>query len=242
MSWLGKIRGRLSAEGYFGFQLVGGALAIVIAAAMFGAIAGNIAQGQPLTLLDAELASWFHVNAITPLTHFMLFVSNMNGIGGILLWTAAFTLVLVVKREWYWLAFLGLAVPGGMGLNTLVKLAFHRERPSFTDPLVTLSSYSFPSGHTVASTLFYGTLAAFLVPRVPLWLRGWVIASAIVMIALVGISRIYLGAHFLSDVLAAMAEGVVWLSLCLVALATYRHERNLRSSADRAQQPTARFR
>ena len=224
-SWLEKIRGRLSAEGYFGFQLVGGALAIIFAAALFGAIAGNITQGRPLTILDAELATWFHVNAITPLTRLMLMVSDLNGIGGILLWSSAFAVVLIAKREWYWLGFLGLAVPGGMIVNVFAKLAFHRERPSFTDPLVTLSSYSFPSGHTVASTLFYGTLAAFLIPRVSPAMRAMVIVGAVVMVVLVGTSRIYLGAHFLSDVLAAISEGVAWLALCLVALATYRRQR-----------------
>ena len=221
MSLFAGIRERLSAEGYFGFQLVGGALAIIVAGAVFGAIAANIAPGEPLTLLDAEIATWFHVNAVTSLTRLMLFVSVMNGIGGTLIMTVAFAVILVWKRQWSWVAFTALAVPCGMLLNTLTKLAFSRARPSFDHPLVTLSTYSFPSGHTMASTLFYGTLAAFLMPRVEKPMRAWIIAAAVGMIALVGMSRIYLGAHYVTDVMAAIAQGVAWLSLCLIALATY---------------------
>lgn len=221
MSLFAGIRDRLSAEGYFGFQLLGGALAIIIAGAVFGAIAVNIAPGARLTVLDIEIATWFHVNAMTPWTRLMLMVSQMNGIGGILLMTVVFAAFLAWKREWYWIAFIALAVPCGMLLNTLTKLAFSRARPSFDDPLVTLSTYSFPSGHTMASTLFYGTLAAFLMPRVWKPMRAWVVAAAIAMVALVGFSRIYLGAHYFTDVMAAAAQGVAWLSLCLMALATY---------------------
>ena len=224
MSLLAGIRERLSAGGYFGFQILGGALAIIVAGALFGAIAENLADGRPLTALDAEVATWFHVNAITPLTRLMLGVSAINGIAGTLVMTGLVALVLAWRREWYWIAFVALTVPGGMLVNTLTKFAFHRQRPSFDDPLVTLASYSFPSGHTMAATLFYGTLVTILMPRVPVWAHKWLVAAAAVMIVLVGTSRIYLGAHFLSDVLAAIAEGIAWLALCLIALATYRRQ------------------
>ena len=225
MSLLARIRSRLSAEGFFWFQLIGGAIAIVASAGVFGVIAGNLTDGEPMTILDAQVATWFHVNAMTPLTRLMLLVSDMNGIGGISTLTVLLVLAFAWKREWYWTAFAALAIPGGMLLNLLVKSAFHRARPSFTDPLVTLASYSFPSGHTLASTLFYGTLVAYLVPRVGATARTLIIVAGIVMVALVGLSRIYLGAHFLSDVIAAVAEGIAWLSLCLTALATYRRRR-----------------
>lgn len=225
MSLLARIRWRLSAEGFFWFQLIGGAIAIVASAAVFGLIAGNLTDGQPLTILDGQVANWFHVNAMTPVTRLMLLVSQMNGIGGISALTVLLVLAFAWKREWYWTAFAALAIPGGMLLNVLVKSAFHRARPSFTDPLATLASYSFPSGHTLASTLFYGTLVAFLVPRVGATMRIVIVVAAIVMVGMVGLSRIYLGAHFLSDVVAAVAEGIAWLSLCLTALATYRRHR-----------------
>src|SRR4051812_25599325 len=77
MSPLERIRARLSAEGYFGFQLIAGAMTIVCAAALFGILAHNVADGEPLTILDAKIATWFHTNGITPLTTAMLLVSDL---------------------------------------------------------------------------------------------------------------------------------------------------------------------
>ena len=206
----------------FAFQLVAGAVAIIGAAAAFGFLARNIAEGEPLTIVDAQVATWFHANAVTPLTRVMLVFTHINGVAGILVLSSVFILYLVSKREWAWIAFTALAVHGGMTINALAKLAFNRQRPTFDEPLVVLTTYSFPSGHTVSSTLFYGTLAAFLTPRVGPHLRPWLWVIAFAIVVLVGVSRLYLGAHYLTDVLAALAEGIAWLSCCLVALSTYR--------------------
>jgi len=111
---------------------------------------------------------------------------------------------------------LALATIGGVLINVMLKTAYERSRPHFDDPLVTLGTYSFPSGHTAAATIFYGTLAAFLVtryrnPRI----RVGIVAAAVAMIVLVALSRMYLGAHYLSDVTAAAASSTAWLVLCL---------------------------
>lgn len=131
----------------------------------------------------------------------------------------AFGLYLLWRRRPYWLAALCLSVFGGMLLNTLLKYAFHRLRPHFDDPILTLTSYSFPSGHTMMATVLYGILAAFLMAQTRQWRwRIVVILTTSLLIVLVGFTRIYLGVHYLSDVLGAIAEGVVWLSLCLTGI------------------------
>jgi membrane-associated phospholipid phosphatase len=222
----------LSAPGYFGLQVLAGGLVLVGAGWLFGGIAEDVVDGEPLTVLDAHTAAWFHAHAVPSVTQFMLGISAMNGIAGISILTVLVALFFVWKRDWYWLLGLVLAVPGGMLLNLLIKFAFHRQRPSFIDPIVTLSSYSFPSGHTLASTVFYGTLAAFLMPRVKTAKRRVaILLAALLMVILVGLSRIYLGAHFLSDVLAAFAEGLAWLAICLVAVATLRRSQATSESA-----------
>ena len=74
--------------------------------------------------------------------------------------------------------------------------------------------------------MFYGLLAAYLVTHVVEWSwRVLIVLSAFLIIVLVALSRVYLGAHFLSDVLGAFAEGVAWLALCLTALNTLRQRR-----------------
>ena len=230
---IATLRERLSASGYFGLQLVSGAVALIGAGWMFGILAEGVVDGEPLTVFDAQLAVWLHTHALASLTYLMLGVSAMNGIAGISILSVLLALYLAWKREWYWLLWLAIASPGGMLLNVLTKYAFHRDRPAFIDPIVTLTSYSFPSGHTAASTALYGTLAAFLMQRLntPLQ-RALVLGAALLMVILVGFSRMYLGAHYLSDVLAGMAEGLAWLAVCMVAVATLRRRHlGLRANA-----------
>jgi undecaprenyl-diphosphatase len=106
-----------------------------------------------------------------------------------------------------------------MLLSPLVKHAFKRDRPNFDDPLITIVTYSFPSGHVVASTVFYGTLAVLLISQKPGHHRAvYIFPVAFAMVILVAFSRMYLGAHYLSDVLAAFLEAMIWALLCLIPL------------------------
>src|SRR4029453_5614755 len=94
----------------------------------------------------------------------------------------------------------------------------HRQRPFVDGPFVDWSGYSFASGHTIGATLLYGQLLLFILPA--LKARHWGLLSslsAISLVAMVGFSRIALGAHFLTDVLAAILFGIVWLVFCLIA-------------------------
>ncbi len=109
-----------------------------------------------------------------------------------------------------------IVVPGGMLLNLMIKHAVRRPRPAFEDPILTLATYSFPSGHVAASAMFYGLLAAYLVARIVEWRwRVLMVLGALLIVLLVALSRLYLG-----DVLAALAERVAWLALCLTAMHT----------------------
>ena len=111
---------------------------------------------------------------------------------------------LLWKRRWYGLLALALVVPGGLLLNLLLKMAFARGRPDWGD--VDLIGYSFPSGHTMTAALFYGLLGVFFVFGVKSWWwRAIAAAIAFTIICAVGFSRIYLGAHYFSDVVAAVA-------------------------------------
>jgi undecaprenyl-diphosphatase len=111
-------------------------------------------------------------------------------------------------------------------LNVLLKSAFHRERPVLEQPLVVLHSYSFPSGHTMGATLLYGLAAVFAFYWVRSWPgRVWIVAAASCSTFLVGLSRVALGAHFLSDVLGAAAAGLAWLAVCVTSVETLRRRR-----------------
>ena len=176
-----------------------------------------LALANPLRGADHDLATWFHQH-LTPA--FVAVLHTFTNFGsGEWIGIAVFALVLffVWKRWWPSLVTLIVAVPGGMLLNEWIKILVHRQRPFVDGPFVDWSGYSFASGHTIGATLLYGQLLLFILPA--LKARHWrvlSIVSAISMVALVGFSRIALGAHFLTDVLAAILFGIIWLALCVV--------------------------
>jgi len=173
---------------------------------------------NPLAGPDHQVAGWFHAHLtqtfVSVLRTFTEFGSS-EWIGLILF---AVVLFFAWKRWWPSLVTLVVAVPGGMFLNEWVKVVVHRQRPFVDGPFVDWSGYSFASGHTIGATLLYGQLLLFILPA--LKARHWrllSIFSAVSLIALVGFSRVALGAHFLTDVLAAIVFGVLWLVFCLIA-------------------------
>jgi undecaprenyl-diphosphatase len=105
-----------------------------------------------------------------------------------------------------------ITVIGAEVLDQILKLAFHRTRPAAFFGLPEPLGYSFPSGHALVACSFYGVLAAFAATRTESRARRWTyrIAAAL-LIAIIGISRIYLGVHYPSDVLGGYAAALVWV-------------------------------
>jgi undecaprenyl-diphosphatase len=166
--------------------------------------------------LDERVLHWFEAHRSDGATALLMLVSRIHAPAPILAATGVLAAWLWHERDRNWLGALAWAVPGGMLVNTALKLLFHRARPVLEHPLLALHSYSFPSGHVVAATLFYGMLCAIVLSRTRSRSVRWSVCVASgCMVALVAISRMYLGAHFLSDVLAAFSEAIVWLALVL---------------------------
>jgi undecaprenyl-diphosphatase len=189
---------------------------IVLAVCLFASITEDVATGDPLTKLDAAIVHWFEAHRVAALTRFLMVVSWLHAPVPMTLATVAFAAWLVWRRDWLWFKTLVAAIPFGMLVNTLVKLVVHRPRPVLQEPLLTLHSFSFPSGHVAGSTLFYGVLCAFVVAHSSrAGVRSGAPVVGLVMVLLVALSRVYLGAHFPSDVLGALAEAGAWLTLPL---------------------------
>jgi undecaprenyl-diphosphatase len=176
--------------------------------------------------VDAAIALWFHAHATPWLTPLVLAVSSLHDPLPMTAVVIVLATGLALKKRWLWLGCLVATVPFGMLLNLLMKHAVQRARPRFDDPILTLPTYSFPSGHVVGATLLYGLFAAMLWTWARTWRqRGAVVLAALAMVVLVAMTRLYLGVHYLSDVLAAFAEGVAWLALCLTGLRPFRNLR-----------------
>ncbi len=214
-------------EGPFGVDPAAGAAVAAAALLLFVAIAFDVLAGGRLTMVDTRLANWLHLHASPSLTVIMRACTEMAAAPAIAVLGVLASVVLAARRSWTRFATLVMVLPGGVLINEILKLAFHRPRPHFAHPLVTLTSYSFPSGHTNAAVLFYGLMAVILTSAGRTRrCRAPAVAAAALVVLLVAFSRVYLGAHYLSDVLAAMAEGVAWLAASLTVLTVRRRGRH----------------
>ena len=173
--------------------------------------------------IDVRLAQWLHAHASPALTDALLAVTQMHAPAGIAVLAAGMAVYMALKRDHYWLLAVLLTMPARMILNVLLKNLFERHRPVFDSPLVVLATYSFPSGHAAYSTMLYGLLAAYVAHRVDRW--QWRLVSVLMcgaVVVLVTFSRVYLGAHYLTDVLAGICEGLAWLALVWLVVTRLR--------------------
>lgn len=202
----------------FGLPLLGALLALALSLWAFGAIVDEqILEGETRT--DERLAVWLHGRATEPLTDVFRAVTRL----GNFITLFAVTLVAVVifwrRRERIDAAFVALAALGAQVLSTGMKLGFRRDRPFFPDPLATESSFSFPSGHALVSLAVYGSIALVLARRLSSHAeRALLLGATALLVIAIGFSRLYLGVHFLSDVLAGYAAGTAWLAFLYVVL------------------------
>jgi membrane-associated phospholipid phosphatase len=195
-------------------------LVLLLGCAAFAAFAADLLLHGPLTSLDPSISTWFHQHARPALTIAMRAVTGLHATAVVLALAAVAATVLVLRGERAWVALLAACVPGGLMLNVLVKNIFQRPRPVFDHPLVTLPTYSFPSGHTCAATVAWGFALLWLFAhRRDARARRLGSILALVMVAFTALSRVYLGAHYVTDVLAASAEGTAWLGLCCLLVA-----------------------
>ena len=217
------LQSRLTPQGYAGLHLTVGVLVVLICGWCFGEIAEDVSRGDPIVQVDRQVAVWFHQHAFPVITQVARAISFFGSVEWLTAASIGVALFLVARRDWLNTSVFALIMIGGTTLNVVLKHCFHRERPVLENPLVTLSSYGFPSGHTMGATLFYGFLALLAWKNIRNRARRWgCVVCACFWILLIGLSRIHLGAHYLTDVLGALAAGLFWLVFCWTAFETLR--------------------
>ena len=203
-------------------SLTRGFIVSLVSAALFGAIADAVFRSAWMLPWDARIGSWFHSFQSRTLTHTMVLVSLFGDPGLLFVSSLGLAGILLYLSFWRELFTAGVILAGGAVLHLILKSAFHRARPD-GDWLTAVQGYSFPSGHALGAVLFYGTLAYLGVRlyRMPgdRPVRRYLFVSVCAAVVFwVGVARVYLGVHFLSDVLGGWSTGVFWLSLCLASV------------------------
>ena len=196
------------------------ALFVTLAAStlLFSQLAEEMAEGD-LTSMDGGIGVWLHTHATHLATLLMTAISRLGGTQVLLVITLVTTATLLLRRQVAHAALMGAALAGGQAFNLVLKAVFERPRPSFSDPLATAGGFSFPSGHAMISLTVYGALAFVIAARVgSRRAQLAVLASAVALVLAIGFSRVYLGVHYASDVLAGYSAGIAWLMICALAL------------------------
>lgn len=161
---------------------------------------------------------------------FREFMAELTALGGYPLLTIIVALVvgyLLIARMFGPALFSLLAIVSGTAVSQLLKMLYDRPRPDLVEQLVTVHTASFPSGHAAMSAVVYLTLASLIVRLVDsTQIRVYVLAVALLLTVSIGISRVYLGVHWPSDVAAGWAFGVAWASLSWLVVAAMRRWRD----------------
>jgi membrane-associated phospholipid phosphatase len=196
---------------WMSLSLLLGLAAAIGSLVFFAWLSDEVLEGETRSF-DEATRSAVHAWASPPLTTFMQAISFMGSTEFLFGATTVATL-LMIRSKWKREAILFPITMIGAGLlNTTLKLSFQRTRPVPFFDLLAPRSYSFPSGHALASFCFYAVLAAMLAARTKnrKWVRVFWVTAAVVVL-LIGLSRIYLGVHYTTDVLAGYSAALIWV-------------------------------
>jgi membrane protein DedA with SNARE-associated domain len=192
------------------------ALLLVAAAWIFFGILEDVVSGDPLVRTDAAVYRILQ-DLRTPWgDSLMVGFTELGDTTVVIAIAVVVFLWLAWRRAWRTAAYWAAAIGGGAAVNTAIKVALHRARPN-QNLYTGWSDFSFPSGHSTENAVMYGFLAFLMARQLqPAW-RLPVAVAAGVFVALIAFSRLYLGAHWFSDVAGGLAFATAWLALLSIA-------------------------
>ncbi|MDK8192675.1 phosphatase PAP2 family protein [Paenibacillus sp. UMB7766-LJ446] len=190
-------------------------LSAALCLAVFSIIALSISDNQ-IHRFDDSLITWIQGMESQGMTRWMeLFTWIGSGIPVVIITILSMVVLYVFLKHRRELLFLGCVIAGSAILNTLLKLMFHRARPTI-HRIIEVSGYSFPSGHSMAAFSLYGGLAFLIWKHIPTAVgRVLMIIVSAMFILMIGMSRIYLGVHYPSDVVGGYFMSGCWLAVCI---------------------------
>ncbi|GAB3349411.1 phosphatase PAP2 family protein [Modestobacter lapidis] len=215
--------------GRFELRAVLGWAALVIGAVPFLLLWLLVQRSwSPLASLDGEVAADLNeaVSGSPLQVRVLRAVTDLGGTWVAVLVMTLATVFLLIRHQRRLAAFVATAGLGLAVLGPVTKAIVDRARPVVDSPVVqTPSNASFPSGHAMTAMVVWGTLLLITLPSVRRRVRPWLIAATVVLVVLVGFTRLALGVHFVSDVLAGWALGAGWLAITAATFRGWQHDR-----------------
>lgn len=174
-------------------------------------------SGKAMRKYDSQITDFITSFRTPELNKFFQFVTDLGDLYAYIIATtlAAIFFFFRLKNKWFLFQLLGVLILSALA-NIALKRAFDRARPTI-EHLVVVKTLSYPSGHAMSAMAFYGFLT-YLVFQIKMkhWLRAVLASIFIFLILAIGISRIYLGVHFPSDVAGGFIAGLIWVAFCVV--------------------------
>jgi undecaprenyl-diphosphatase len=205
---------------------------------LFAALADEVMEGGTRKLDRALLLALRRPGDLQPLGPPALLdaARDITALGGpsvLTLLTVAVSLFLALDGKKHMALFVCGSIGSGLLVSTLLKDSFDRPRPDIVPHEVYAASYSFPSGHSMLSALTYLTLGAILArAHERKLLKAYFLLTAVFLTVLIGVTRVYLGVHWPTDVLAGWTAGAVWALLCWLLASWLQRRRTLEPEAD----------
>ena len=215
-----------------GRAALGAALAGCLALAFLALGSAAVLDLAPVRNIDQDVATWFYQHDNPSVRDIFAVITDL---GSPVLWALGIglSLYLLVRRQWTLLAGWALAMGAGKLWNEALKDWLARPRPTFPGWENPADGYGFPSGHTMQAMLAYGMLVYLGWARVRA--RGLLLSGAIVLIALIALSRLVLVAHYPSDVVGGLLAGGIWLLTSLAFTEALRTRQATQHSPDRSE-------
>jgi undecaprenyl-diphosphatase len=192
-----------------------GIVGLLLAAAstwIFFVLADEVPENGWMVRIDNTVTNWLQTHG-TEFGESVFWSISLLGAPVLVALLVTVAGVLAYRRNWRRLVALAITCGGGAILNVALKASMQRTRPSYASEF-NARSWSFPSGHAMDSVIAYGFLAHWAISRRPQWRKPIIIAT-IALVGTIGYARIYLGVHYLSDVVAGYCAGCVWLVICI---------------------------
>ncbi len=209
-------------KAYIVAHVVGGVVLIALLMWAFAALADELPENGWMVHLDHAVTNFVQARNSEGGERFFVVVS-LFGAPLLSALVAVMSLIYASRRDWLRAGLVAFTATSGALLNAALKQVFHRGRPEFATEFIAHHSWSFPSGHAMESLIGYGVMAYLLLEHAgdAMW-RRLLVAAVVILIILIATSRVYLGVHYLSDVIAGWLAGGAWLVVCIAA---YRAER-----------------
>lgn len=197
----------------------------VLTLAIFGELAYTTLIRNTMDIFDYSVIELIHYYASPSLDKIMLVVTKLGSASFYSVFATLVLLVLVLLKRKIEASSLLICLLGGNILNEALKHIFMRTRPEFFR-VIQETGYSFPSGHAMVALCFYGMFAFLIARNFSSWQTRFIVfIIAGVFITAIGISRIYLGVHYPTDVLAGFTAGTAWLTFCIAWLMWWEDKR-----------------